>query len=934
MSEHTWVQENLTAFVAGGLEPAEIERLRQHAASCPECDAELGQAGAFDRQVKALLADAVPGPALEDRLVRKLESGLRKRRFIPRLPRLAWGAAAAGLLVACGAGLGFFFDPDNLPFPGVPGTAGSLPVWVVDRSSETNFRTKYDDRGTPNGSMGGFIFDNGEKYPNPELLAGEVARYHLETVNGTSNTAQTSTQPNFTHLWGYGGDRSRRGTGFGVIQEDQTHASQDGFLALSGKESAGNTRRSFNQPDLGLAVKEPIKHPIELKDSPAGTGQPGGGSGRQSDTQTDLYTLGKVAAGNFKRTGNQPSGGQTKGYGFDPAKHFQEQTAEGDKKTNTPPTTTLGVVAGTPIAAANQTSDAPSLGEGKTPAPKPVEPFPVPSRKIIRSGDIEFEVEAFDAAVATVTRLVTTIKGGYVATVNSDKLPNGKMRGSLVVRVPPEFLDSLVLDLRKELGKTGELKSQRIGSQDITKQYTDLESRLRAARTMEERLLQIIKTGKGEVKDLLSAEKELGVWRTKIEEMEGELRYYAHQVALSTLTIQLTEKEIRAAAAVLETEKVQMGLEVEDVDKAFREAREAVDAAKGRVTRSEVKQPAAGQFSAVLEFEVAPEAAGPLRDRLKQIGTLARLDINRVQKAEAGSEAIRTAPVRRGDTQFNVHIYNLTTVTPRETAVIQLAVPDVPAGFQALRDAVAKAKGRVINAQLNEQDRQNVNAQLDFEIRRTEEAMIQDALAKAGEIVSRTVTRAPEGESVTDTKVRLQMKVIAAAGLDPRETIQLALEVNDVDNTLPLFAALVSEVKGRSLQPQLTHERSGRVTARVVYDVPLLAAPALVEKFKTAGTVRLETFARNEKIPEGKLALARLEVTLANTELLIPKDEGLWSYIRTGLSTSLKFLSMSVTWLIFGLCVVLPWALLVMGGWWLVRRWWRRPATTPPTPNP
>src|SRR5262249_56539617 len=99
------------------------------------------------------------------------------------------------------------------------------------------------------------------------------------------------------------------------------------------------------------------------------------------------------------------------------------------------------------------------------------------------------------------------------------------------------------------LGKGGELKSQRIGSQDITKQYTDLESRLKAARTMEERLLKIIKEGKGEIKDLLLAEKELGVWRTKIEELEGELRYYSNLVALSTLAVNLVEKEIRTAAA-------------------------------------------------------------------------------------------------------------------------------------------------------------------------------------------------------------------------------------------------------------------------------------------------------------------------------------------------------------------------------------------------
>ena len=77
------------------------------------------------------------------------------------------------------------------------------------------------------------------------------------------------------------------------------------------------------------------------------------------------------------------------------------------------------------------------------------------------------------------------------------------------VRTPPEHLDRLVVDLRREVGAAGELKGMKISSQDVTKQYTDLESRLRGARAMEQRLLQMIKDGKGEIKQLLEAEKEL-----------------------------------------------------------------------------------------------------------------------------------------------------------------------------------------------------------------------------------------------------------------------------------------------------------------------------------------------------------------------------------------------------------------------------------------
>src|SRR5262249_34092871 len=105
--------------------------------------------------------------------------------------------------------------------------------------------------------------------------------------------------------------------------------------------------------------------------------------------------------------------------------------------------------------------------DGKTPPEKPEPPVapasptsptppaePAGPRKIIiRSGEMEFEVESFDSAVAAVTKLVTAINGAFVATVNSEKLPNGKVKGSIALRVPPAALDSLVLDLRKELGK-------------------------------------------------------------------------------------------------------------------------------------------------------------------------------------------------------------------------------------------------------------------------------------------------------------------------------------------------------------------------------------------------------------------------------------------------------------------------------------------------
>jgi hypothetical protein len=546
---------------------------------------------------------------------------------------------------------------------------------------------------------------------------------------------------------------------------------------------------------------------------------------------------------------------------------------------------------------------------------------------------------------------------------------------------------------------------------------------------MEARLLEIIKTGKGEIKDLLVAEKELGVWRTKIEEFEGEKRYFDNQVALSTLTITLAEKEIRSPFGVTETERIQMGVEVEDVVKAQQAVLKAVDEAKGRVTKSELKQHAADQLAATINFEVAPDKAGPTRDRIEQLGRRTRLDVDRLQETEGGTGKPGEVKTRRKDTQFFLNLYNVANVAPRETVQlnmacvdvedvykkilarveksagrvvtsnlnrqrndqtggviqfevktaeadavllevrelgevmrlqvtenadaqnstrskrgvlvqlaamgtvqaretdnIQLATKDVPAGYHALQDAVNKAKGRILNSQLNEQDKQNITAQLDFEIRHTEEAALSAALKAAGDTYSSTKVRAQDSDNVIDSKVRYSVTLINQARIPARETITLGIEVANVDNTTIEFTRLAAEAKGRTVESNVARERTGRMTAKLIYDVPLASAPELVNKFGTAGIVRVQQFSKNQQVPDSDLAIARIDVTLSNSPLIVPSDEGFGPELRKGLTTSLKALSLSMSWLVFGLLVVLPWVLVVYAIYRVVMRLRRRPS--------
>ncbi len=969
MSDHTWILENLAAYLADGMEPTERERLERHTAECAECAAALALVRAVDTDLTNLFAETRPNPTLEDRVVQTLRAQ-PPQTF--RLPIPAWFAVAAAALVLIG-------------FTGAVASQlldGDISRWTREMDRESVAQAESEPVGrnldeTMNRSVDQ-LAEGSHRQTMSELK-------HREVVDGTFNS---------TYSW----------------EKNKPNSETTKETPRSPVPAGGEVKKQLND----------VFQDRHSKDMPGNSRTfPLFGFGYGSEGRGSLDK--EVLA----RTNPLPT------QAFQPGKVFVTPPATVDKL---PSDAEFKDVKGAPPGPDGKppTSEAPPKEPAKPEKQPEQKPDVQPNARkiIIRTGEIEYEVQSFDAAVATIARLVKPIKGGFIATVNSDKLANGKVRGSVVVRVPPESLDGLLLELRGELGKSGELKNQRIGSQDITKQYTDSESELRAARAMEERLLQIIKGGKGEIKDLLAVEKELGTWRTRIEKIEGELRFFANQVALSTLTITLFEKEIAAAYGVIEREQVQMGIEVEDVDQAYQAAQKAVREAKGRITRAELKQPSQGQFSAQLDFEVSPEAAGALRDRLKQLGTVARFDISRQEETEGGAGKPSDGKVKRSDTRFRVHLYNLTDVPPRETVLVGLACVDVEAamktllariekdngrvissnlirvhaeqtqselqfqvktekadalleeakkagevmalqvrettnaettrkkrGFQIkllsleaaaareteeiqlacvevadsyrrLQDAAVKLKGRVRTAQLDEQDRRKVTATLDVEIRRADEDALRDALTKAGEVYTRKTSRAANAENVVDSKIRLTVTFLNRANIPPRETFVFGVEVADVDQTAAMLSGLAGKREGRTIEANVARERSGRVTGKLIYDVPMVEVQPLIDALKAAGMVRVQQTVKHPEVPDSPLAIARLEITLSNKDLLVPSDGGFGSNVHRGLSDSFTILSWSLRFLILGLCVLLPWALVIWGIYRLVQRMRRRSTAT------
>ena len=160
------------------------------------------------------------------------------------------------------------------------------------------------------------------------------------------------------------------------------------------------------------------------------------------------------------------------------------------------------------------------------------------ARKLIRTGQLALEVADYASAAAKAAQVAES-HGGYLAESHSTHGARDTRQGNLTLRVASSQFEAAFSEL-KQLGKA---RSEGMGTQDITKAYADLETRLRVKRDAESRIRDILRNRTAKLADVLEAERELTRLIEEIEQMEGERRYYDQQVSLSTITVALSEPQ-------------------------------------------------------------------------------------------------------------------------------------------------------------------------------------------------------------------------------------------------------------------------------------------------------------------------------------------------------------------------------------------------------
>jgi anti-sigma factor RsiW len=334
-------------------------------------------------------------------------------------------------------------------------------------------------------------------------------------------------------------------------------------------------------------------------------------------------------------------------------------------------------------------SNIPTAAEAAESKPVETPASVVPNRKLIRNAEVELEIVSFDDAVQKITALANEERG-YVATSSSEKQANGKLKGEIVVKVLPENLDHFLQKVRA----LGDLKNQTLGTEDVTKAYFDTDARLKNARVMEQRLIEMLKTKTGKVADLLQVEKELGRVREEIEKMQGELKYWDSQVQFATVTISLSEKDMEEPAAFLLKERAQLALYAPEVEKVYNDIK-ALASPKVQITNAQLDRDYSGRVSARVSMLIAPEESNAVIGRVKGFGRVENFQMQTERIAHGSSGMSENAKTKREKVEFNINISREEQEQAFQQTTLRIRTSSVDEKSKQLRELTEKQSGRV-----------------------------------------------------------------------------------------------------------------------------------------------------------------------------------------------------------------------------------------------
>ncbi len=159
-------------------------------------------------------------------------------------------------------------------------------------------------------------------------------------------------------------------------------------------------------------------------------------------------------------------------------------------------------------------------------------------RKIIKNGNLSIQTREFDEFMANLNQSILSV-GGYVesSSINGNSYNKNRMRSAdITARIPAENLDAFC----DQVSDLGNVTYKNLYTRDVTLTYVDLESHVKALRTEQQTLLELLQKAQT-VEDIITIQSRLSQVLYEIESYESTLRTYDDQIAYSSVSLSIQE---------------------------------------------------------------------------------------------------------------------------------------------------------------------------------------------------------------------------------------------------------------------------------------------------------------------------------------------------------------------------------------------------------
>lgn len=177
-------------------------------------------------------------------------------------------------------------------------------------------------------------------------------------------------------------------------------------------------------------------------------------------------------------------------------------------------------------------------GGAETPYNKESAVSAVTEEKLIRTVSLRLQTKEFDEVLSYLEERLLLL-GGYIenSRIEGNSLEyTGYRSAVLTVRIPKADADEFI----RGVGEKAVIVSKSENVENVTLQYTDSESRLKALRIEQERFLELLQKAE-DIETILVLENHLTDLRYQIEKYESQLRFWDNRVDYTSISITLSE---------------------------------------------------------------------------------------------------------------------------------------------------------------------------------------------------------------------------------------------------------------------------------------------------------------------------------------------------------------------------------------------------------